>query len=169
MENALPAKRPATGRLKFLIGGGLILAAIVYLIVTSTQANSQYFMTIQELQAKGSAMAGQDVRISGAVIGDTIKYDPQTLTLSFMVANVPGDNNTIDAQGGLAAVLHAAVVDPNRPRMQVIYKGAKPDLLQNEAQAIMTGKMGADGVFTASELLLKCPTRYQNAVPKQSS
>jgi len=85
------------------------------------------------------------------------------------VANVPGDNNTIDAQGGLAAVLHAAVVDPSRPRMQVIYKGAKPDLLQNEAQAIMTGKMGADGVFTASELLLKCPTRYQNAVPKQAS
>jgi cytochrome c-type biogenesis protein CcmE len=169
MENALPARHAAPGRLKFLIGGGLILAAIVYLIVTSTQANSQYFMTIQELQAKGSAMTGQDVRISGAVIGDTIKYDPQTLTLSFMVANVPGDNTTIDAQGGLAAVLHAAVVDPNRPRMQVIYKGAKPDLLQNEAQAIMTGKMGADGVFTASELLLKCPTRYQNAVPKQSS
>ena len=169
MENALPARRAAPGRLKFLIGGGLILAAIVYLIVTSTQANSQYFMTIQELQAKGGAMTGQDVRISGAVIGDTIKYDPQTLTLSFTVANVPGDNNTIDSQGGLAAVLHAAVVDPSRPRMQVIYKGAKPDLLQNEAQAIMTGKMGADGVFTASELLLKCPTRYQNAVPKQSS
>jgi cytochrome c-type biogenesis protein CcmE len=169
MEHALPARRIAPGRLKFLIGGLLIIAAIVYLIVTSTQANSQYFLTIQELQSRGSSMVGQDVRISGAVIGDTIKYDPQTLTLSFTVANVPGDNRTIDAQGGLAEVLHAAVVDPTRARMQVVYKGAKPDLLQNEAQAIMTGKMGADGVFTASELLLKCPTRYQNAVPKQAS
>jgi cytochrome c-type biogenesis protein CcmE len=169
MEHALPARRIAQGRLKFLIGGLLIIAAIVYLIVTSTQANSQYFLTIQELQSRGSSMVGQDVRISGAVIGDTIKYDPQTLTLSFSVANVPGDNRTIDAQGGLAEVLHAAVVDPTRARMQVVYKGAKPDLLQNEAQAIMTGKMGADGVFTASELLLKCPTRYQNAVPKQAS
>jgi cytochrome c-type biogenesis protein CcmE len=169
MEHALPARRIAPGRLKFLIGGLLIIAAIVYLIVTSTQANSQYFLTIQELQSRGSSMVGQDVRISGAVIGDTIKYDPQTLTLSFTVANVPGDNRTIDAQGGLAEVLHAAVVDPKRARMQVVYKGAKPDLLQNEAQAIMTGKMGADGVFTASELLLKCPTRYQNAVPKQAS
>jgi cytochrome c-type biogenesis protein CcmE len=169
MEHALPARRVAPGRLKFLIGGLFIIAAIVYLIVTSTQANSQYFLTIQELQSRGSSMVGQDVRISGAVIGDTIKYDPQTLTLSFSVANVPGDNRTIDAQGGLAVVLHAAVVDPKRARMQVVYKGAKPDLLQNEAQAIMTGKMGADGVFTASELLLKCPTRYQNAVPKQSS
>jgi cytochrome c-type biogenesis protein CcmE len=169
MENALPARRAAPGRLKFLIGGLLIIAAIVYLIVTATQANSQYFLTIQELQSKGSALVGQDVRVSGAVIGDTIKYDPQTMTLSFSVANVPGDNRTIDAQGGLAAVLHAAVVDPNRPRIQVIYKGARPDLLQNEAQAIMTGKIGSDGVFTASDLLLKCPTRYQNALPKQSS
>ncbi len=43
-----------------------------------------------------------------------------------------------------------------------------PDLLQNEAQAIMTGKIGEDGVFYASELLLKCPTKYEEAVPEQS-
>jgi len=169
MENALSARRIAPGRLKFIIGGLLIIAAIIYLIVTSTQANSQYFMTIDELQSKSSSLVGQDVRISGAVIGDTIKYDPQSMTLSFSVANVPGDNRTIDAQGGLAAVLHAAVLDPKRARLQVIYKGGRPDLLQNEAQAIMTGKLGPDGVFTASELLLKCPTRYQNALPKQAS
>jgi len=169
MDNTLQTRGASRGRLKFLIGGGLILAAIIYLIVTSTQANSQYFMTIQELQSKSNTMVGQDVRISGAIIGSTIKYDPQTMILSFSVANVPGDNHTIDAEGGLAAALHAAVVDPNRPRLQVIYKGARPDLLQNEAQAIMTGELGSDGVFTASDLLLKCPTRYQNALPKQAS
>src|SRR5271157_4078966 len=103
MENALSARRIAPGRLKFIIGGLLIIAAIIYLIVTSTQSNSQYFMTIGELQSKSSSLVGQDVRISGAVIGDTIKYDPQSMTLSFSVANVPGDNRTIDAQGGLAA------------------------------------------------------------------
>ena len=42
-----------------------------------------------------------------------------------------------------------------------------PDLLQNEAQAILTGQLGADGVFYADELLLKCPTRYEEAVPQQ--
>jgi cytochrome c-type biogenesis protein CcmE len=49
----------------------------------------------------------------------------------------------------------------------VVYKGAKPDLLKDEAQAILTGKVGADGIFYASELLLKCPTKYQAAVPTQ--
>ena len=43
-----------------------------------------------------------------------------------------------------------------------------PDLLKNEAQAIMTGRMGEDGVFYAEELLLKCPTRYEEAVPEQA-
>jgi cytochrome c-type biogenesis protein CcmE len=32
----------------------------------------------------------------------------------------------------------------------------------------MTGHLGEDGVFYAEELLLKCPTRYEEAVPKQA-
>jgi cytochrome c-type biogenesis protein CcmE len=42
------------------------------------------------------------------------------------------------------------------------------DLLRNEAQAIMTGKIGEDGVFYAEELLLKCPTKYEESVPEQA-
>jgi cytochrome c-type biogenesis protein CcmE len=156
------------GRMKFIIGGVLILAAVVYLIVSSTQASAEYFMTINEVKAQGQGVVGKSLRISGAVVGDTIQYDPQTLTLTFDVANVPGDNNVIDAQGGLAAVLHAAVIDPNRSRIKITYTGPKPDLLKNEAQAIMTGQLGADGVFHADELLLKCPTKYQEAVPNQT-
>jgi cytochrome c-type biogenesis protein CcmE len=168
MEQTASLESHSTGRLKFIIGGLLIVAAIVYLIVSSTQASAQYFLTIHELNARGSSILGQDVRVSGAVVGDSIQYDPQTLTLKFTIADIPGDNNVIEQQGGLAAVLHAAVLDTNRPRLQVVYTGVKPDLLRNEAQAIITGKLGADGVFNASELLLKCPTRYQDAVPQQS-
>ena len=156
-------------RNKFLLGGLLILAAVVYLIFSSSQANAEYFMTIDELNAKGQSVAGKSLRVSGAIIGDSIQYDPQTLTLRFIVAHVPGDNADIEAQGGLAEALHQAVVDPGRSRMQVVYIGPKPDLLRNEAQAIMTGQLGADGVFHADELLLKCPTRYEEAVPEQAA
>lgn len=155
-------------RMKFILGGLLIVAAVAYLIISSTQASAQYFMTIGELSQKGGAILDRDLRVSGAVIGDTISYDPQTLTLTFTVADIPGDNKEIEAQGGLAQVLHDAVSDPSRPRLQVVYIGPKPDLLRDEAQAIMTGKMGNDGVFHAEELLLKCPTRYEEAIPEQS-
>jgi cytochrome c-type biogenesis protein CcmE len=167
MEHVAEASPKSGGRVKFFIGGLLIVAAIAYLIISSTNANAQYFFTIDELKSRGQSVAGQDIRISGAVIGDSIQYDPQTLTLKFLIANVPADNKQIEAEGGLAAVLHAAVTDPSRTRMQAVYVGPKPDLLRDEAQAIMTGHMGEDGLFYADELLLKCPTKYEEAVPSQ--
>jgi len=102
------------------------------------------------------------------VLGDTIEYDPQNLTIRFSVAHIPGDHNEIERMGGMALVLKQAAQDSSLARMRVVYEGVKPDLLKNEAQAIMTGKLGEDGVFYAEELLLKCPTKYEEAVPEQA-
>lgn len=168
MEQTAISEPSSPGRMKFIIGGLLIIAAVVYLIVSSTQASAQYFLTVTELVAKGNSVAGRDLRISGAVIGDSIQYDPQTLNLTFIIADIPGDNKEIERLGGLAEVLHQAVTDPNRQRVEVIYNGPKPDLLRNEAQAIVTGQIGEDGKFYADELLLKCPTKYEEAVPEQA-
>ena len=154
---------------KFVIGGILILGAVVFLIWTSTAATQEYFLTVDELNAKASSVVDKNVRVSGAVIGDSIQYDAQSLTLTFEVAHVPGDNAALEDEGGLAIALHEAVIDPSRARIKVVYVGPKPDLLRNEAQAIMTGHMGEDGIFYAEELLLKCPTRYEEAVPEQAS
>ncbi|HET7011418.1 MAG TPA: cytochrome c maturation protein CcmE [Anaerolineales bacterium] len=159
-ENSAP-------RTKFWIGGLLIVAAIVYLIASSTSAAAQYYMTIDEVQARADDIRDRSLKISGAVDGETIAYDARSLTLQFTIANVPGDLDKIEAAGGLAEVLHQAVADPNAARLQVVYVGPKPDLLRHEAQAIVTGRLGEDGVFYADELLLKCPTRYEEALPAQ--
>ncbi|MBS1249527.1 MAG: Cytochrome c-type biogenesis protein CcmE [Chloroflexi bacterium] len=158
------------GKAKFIIGGVLIIAAIVYLIVSSASANAQYFLTVEEALEKSASgeLDGRNLRISGAVIGDTIQYDSQTLKLSFMIAHVPGDNKDLEAEGGLATALHNAVNDPSRPRLEVVHEGPMPDLLQNEAQAIITGYLEEGGTFHADELLLKCPTKYEEAVPEQT-
>lgn len=156
------------GRAKFLIGGLLVVGAIAYLIFTTMQSTAQYFYTVDEMKAKGASIVGQNLRASGAVLGETITYDPTTLTITFDMAHVTASNAEIEAQGGLAAALHNAVANPAAQRVKVVYVGPKPDLLQNEAQAIVTGKLGEDGVFYADELLLKCPTRYDEAVPNQA-
>lgn len=155
-------------RIKFILGGSIILAGVIFLIISSTSASAEYFLTIDELIAEGSDALGRNLRVSGAVIGDSIQYDPQTMALTFQVAHVPGDNDFIEEQGGLAYVLHTAVTDPTQARITVIYSGAMPDLLQDEAQAIMTGYLGEDGIFYANELLLKCPTKYEEALPDQA-
>lgn len=159
----------SSSRLKFVIGGLLIVAAVVYLIVSSTKASAQYYLTIDELMASKAEVGDRELRISGAVEGDSIQYEAETLTLQFTIVNVPADMQEIEQAGGLAEVLHRAVSDPAATRLPVVYEGPKPDLLRHEAQAIVTGRLGEDGVFRADELLLKCPTRYEEEVPVQSA
>lgn len=147
-------------RYKFLIGGVLMLSAVVYLIISGTAQGAQYFITIDEL-VTSTEYVGQSVRISGAVIGDSIDYDDKNLTIEFTIVHIPRETDD------LALTLHKAVQNPTTT-LPVYYEGVKPDLLQDEAQAILTGQLGEDGVFYASELLLKCPSRYGDDVPEQT-
>ncbi|MBL8164796.1 MAG: cytochrome c maturation protein CcmE [Anaerolineae bacterium] len=157
----VPAARARGGRWKFLVGGALILAAVAYLVISGTAAGARFFITVDEL-VNDPQYLGQTVRISGAVIGETIQYDPQNLIIDFTISNIPTDY--VD----LAQALHDSVSDPNATRIAIrVENQVKPDLLQHEAQAILTGTLGEDGVFRATELLLKCPTRFEEANPGQ--
>ena len=153
---------------KLILGIVIIIAAVVYLIVSSTLSQSQYFLTVEELQSNQAEYVGKNVRMSGVVLGDTIAYDPQTLELTFQVAQIPGDHRVIEQMGGMSVVLAQAAQDPTLPKMTIHYVGPRPDLLKDEAQAIITGSLDENGVFQASELLLKCPSKYQSELPDQN-
>ena len=164
--NVNAARAYLNSRAKYLVIGLILLGAVAYLLVTGT-ATARYYITVDELVLEADNM-GKNVRVAGAVDGDTIQFDPETSTLSFTVVNIPNDNDAIRDQGGLGNVLHNALNDPSATRMQVEWaQGEWPDLLQHEAQAIMTGKLDENGVFHANEVLLKCPTRYSDDVPEQ--
>lgn len=156
-----------SNRLKFIIGGGLFLVAVVFMVISATRATAEFFMTVGELLEAEEDLQGQNLRISGAVIGDSIRYDVSTGQLHFIIAHIPGDKDQIRAAGGLSIVLHQAVRDPQNPRLTIIYQGAPPDMLRDEAQAILTGNLNTEGVFVAEELLLKCPSKYEEAIPNQ--
>jgi cytochrome c-type biogenesis protein CcmE len=156
------------GKTKAIIAGLLIVAAVVYLIVTNTGSTAHYFLTVEEIQALGDQAIGRNITVSGAVLGETIAYDPSIPRVTFTIVQVPGDPQEVERAGGLAAVLHAAVNDPTAPRLEVVYNDVRPDLLVNEAQAIIRGQLGEDGRFYADEVLLKCPSRYEEEIPAQA-
>ena len=136
-------------RVKFVIGGIVIVAAVIYLIVSSISSSAQYYLTVKEVHQKGPAMAGRNLRVSGFVVGDSIAYNPQASNLSFNIVDTREELTTTNK------------VDT----LKIVYTGPKPDLLQHEAQAIAEGKLNSDGTFVASNLLLKCPTRYEDQLP----
>ena len=61
---------------------------------------------------------------------------------AFTIVHIPSEYDD------LAAALHEALLDPNAPRLPIMVEDAAiPDLLQHEAQAILTGALRADGIF----------------------
>lgn len=134
---------------KFLLGGALLFMAAAVVIVQGFAGNDQYFLTVSQLRAKGPEFLEQSVRISGAIIGDSIAFDAQTLRLEFDV---------VDGVEQIGA----------QPPLRIVYEGPRPELLQDHAQAIIEGRLDANGAFRADSLLLKCPTRYEEQFPGQA-
>lgn len=136
------AGRSANKKTKFVVGGVLIAAAIVYLIYTGIQSNAAYFLTVDELYAKGTTIEHQTVRVSGMVDATTINYQPSALLLAFDITSDTGE------------------------RMAVVFNGPKPDQMREGAEAIVEGHYNGD-TFTADSLLLKCPSRYEEGEIEQ--
>jgi len=150
------------------IAAFLIIVAVGYLMISNTANTAQYFLTIAELSALGTEAQNRNLTVSGAVLGDTIVYDEMEPQVTFTIVHIPGKQKEIEAQGGLARVLYEATHNPDAQRLDIVYPSVKPDLLKNEAQAIVRGQLGDDGRFYADEVLLKCPSRYEPAVPDQT-
>lgn len=133
------AGRAANKKTKFIVGGVIIALAIVYLIYTGIQSTAAYFLTVDELYAKGEAIQNQTVRVSGKVDAATIDFDNRDLILKFDVLSDSG------------------------ARLPVVFNGPKPDQMREGAEAILEGKYDGSG-FSAQSLLLKCPSRYEEGV-----
>jgi len=152
------------GRSKLIIASGVIIAAVLYLVIANTGSSARFFLTISELQTAEGSASERNLTVSGAILGDSILYEPEVPRVSFTIVEVPGDPQEVERRGGLARVLEEATADPSLPRVTVVYEGVKPDTLQHQAQAIVRGRMGADGAFHAVEVLTKCPSRYEDGL-----
>jgi cytochrome c-type biogenesis protein CcmE len=154
-----PKGKPRSGSWKFALGGVLMLIAVVYLVFSGTMVGARFFITVDEV-VHNPAYVGQTVRITGAVIGETIQYDPMTGDLEFTIAHI--DSEPAD----LATELHRVANNPVTTRLHIVMTNqTKPDLLVHEAQAILTGQLREDGNFYANYVLLKCPSRFQENTP----
>ncbi len=148
---------------KVIIGCVVIGIALIYLLVSSTLGSLQYFITIEELLKNSSSYQEKNVRVAGVVIGDSITADAENSIVEFTAVNISSDHEAIEQQVGMEKAVQDAVNNPKSDRIHVIYHGIKPDMLKDKTQAIMTGRLISDQVFEAEELLLKCPSKYENA------
>ena len=157
-------EKNASNKVKIVIGVILVAAAFTTLIISATKNTAAFYLSVKELQAASDQYMGKNLRVSGAVLGDSISYSPETEQLYFTIVHIP-EEEELETKVDQETLMHTAVTDPENPILEVIYDGPRPEMLNDEAQAIVTGTLNEDGVFMAEELLLKCPSKYEEAAP----
>jgi cytochrome c-type biogenesis protein CcmE len=120
-------------RLALLISGVGVLALAATLVINALGNNLSYFFTPTEI-AENKAPQDHLFRLGGLVEPGSLERG-QELTARFAVTD-------------------------NRNRIMVSYTGILPDLFQEGQGVIAQGRMGADGVFVAEEVLAKHDENY---------
>ena len=138
-EEKLSPRRRKRLPLSFILGGLVILGAVLYLIYANTQANAVYYMTVNELKSCTTCTT-QSVRVAGVVqAGSVVRDDTQQLVKFAITA------------GGQS--------------LSVIYSGIIPDIFRPGIEVVVEGHYTGQGPFQAQTLLAKCPSKFQAATP----
>ncbi len=121
---------------KFLLGGIVAAAVIGVLIVTSFSGSTSEYLTVAEIKALGPDQT-RDSRVAGAIVPDSVNWSTRDLHLTFEIEDETGD-------------------------LAISYHGPRPDMLVDAVEAVVVGKYDpANQVFEAQELLMKCPSKYE--------
>jgi cytochrome c-type biogenesis protein CcmE len=118
-----------------LIGIGLALIGLAAtLILNAFKSNMVFFYTPTQVE-KGEVPKGTGFRIGGLVVPGSLKRGDDGLTVNFTITDTA-------------------------KTVPVIYKGILPDLFKEGKGVVAQGKVGADGLFVASEVLAKHDENY---------
>lgn len=119
------------------VSGVIIIVLILVLAFVGGNTAAQ---TLSVAEAAENPQAGQKVQVSGNVVQDSFSTAGDTLT--FKIYDPEGDPAT---------------------QLEVVYDGAASSTFGNDVTAICTGKIDDAGVLQCSELVTKCPSKYENA------
>jgi cytochrome c-type biogenesis protein CcmE len=113
----------------------IIVVSLAYLAYTGVQESKSYYVTIKELHSMGDGAYTKRLRVAGNVQPGSIR------------------------QAGTNADF--TIVEQDQV-LRVSYKGKEPppDTFKDNAQALVIGEYGKDGVFHAREIQAKCASKY---------
>jgi cytochrome c-type biogenesis protein CcmE len=118
-----------------MIGGGLAaLGVAAAFVLAAFQENLVFFFTPSQVAAN-EAPQGRAFRIGGMVTPGSVKRQADGVTVRFVVTDTAKE-------------------------VPVVYRGLLPDLFREGKGVVTQGRLGADGVFQASEVLAKHDENY---------
>jgi cytochrome c-type biogenesis protein CcmE len=124
--------KPRHKRAALIVGGLAAIGIAASFVLNALDSNIALYVTPSEVAA-GKAPQGKAFRIGGMVKEGSVKRD--NLSVHFVVTDTAKD-------------------------IPVAYTGILPDLFKEGKGVVAEGKMGADGLFTATQVLAKHDENY---------
>jgi cytochrome c-type biogenesis protein CcmE len=126
-------------QLKFVVGSVVIILTLAFLGYSGYQESKAYYLTVTELYEKKDTSYEKRLKVAGDVVPGSIVRDGKTIKF---------------------------VISQESSTLPVVYVGtdAPPDTFVDRAQAVVEGKYGHDGVFTANKMQAKCASKYEKEV-----
>ena len=126
--------KPRHKRIALIVAGLAVLAIAATLVLNAFRSNLVFFFTPTQVAAH-EAPQGRNFRIGGLVEKGSVKRQPDGVTVRFVVTDTAKS-------------------------VPVMFTGILPDLFKEGKGVVAQGKLGADGVFAASEVLAKHDENY---------
>lgn len=120
-------------RYALIIGIALIVCFIIFAVNETVSSQAVYVTNVSKLEEVGN----KSVQFIGTIDHSKTLYDYKTDTMCFMLRD--DKNNSV----------------------KVIYSGVKPGNFDGAKSAVVQGQY-KNGVFHADQVLLKCPSKYEN-------
>ena len=126
--------KPRTKRALAIVGGLAALGISSALVLNAFNSNLVFFFSPTQVLAH-EAPRDRSFRIGGLVEEGSLQREPTGLTIRFVVTDLA-------------------------KRVPVTYTGLLPDLFKEGKGVVAQGKLGADGVFRAEQVLAKHDENY---------
>lgn len=128
---------PAPTRRRWVIAATLVVVAtFAWLLYGGLDKNVVFFLTPQELIAKGTSGYDVPIRLGGQVKPGSVKWDDTTLDLRFTMTDGTGD-------------------------VAVKSTGAPPQMFREGMGVVVEGRYAHDGVFNSTSLMVKHSNEYR--------
>ena len=115
----------------------IIVAAFGFLLYGGIDKNVVFFLTPQELLARGTKAYDVPVRLGGLVAPGSVKWDADKLDLRFVVMD----------SGGQSVNVHST--------------GAPPPMFRDNMGVVLEGRYHRNGVFESTNVMIKHSNEYR--------
>ncbi|MHB9149270.1 MAG: cytochrome c maturation protein CcmE [Thermoleophilia bacterium] len=127
-------------KLKFLIGGIVVVGAIASLAFFAVRENMVYYYTVTEALAKGEST---NVRVAGDLLNGTLEDTGVGEPIRFRIYDKAVPESTLFVE----------------------FTGVVPDSFKDDPatpiEVVVEGDLLKDGTFAADFMMAKCPTKYE--------